>query len=186
MFAVLAVFALSAFEDVPLTNDQVTLVHNYALEAVRTLFPDAPERGEYPQIRAAAVETATTGVNIRLLIILVRGIEFNLTIARTAAGANSITAIQGIEVAGAPPNEYKWELAESLTARTKTELLTHLSAAPNHFTGEIAKVLSYRSQVGGQQQNHHAIFADATGTVHSVAFHTRGQDITVSVFRTLQ
>jgi hypothetical protein len=189
MFAVLAVFGLSAFEDVPLTNTYVTGVHNYAVEAVRVLFPDAPERGQYPEIVAAAVEAAEDGsVNVRLQVILLRGIEFNITIVRGTA-TNRITAIAGIEIAGAPANEYKWELASSLTATVKEEILTHLAGNAYHFTGAITTVLAYRSQQGGQQANHHAIFADATGRVHSVVFHSRPgqlQDVTVSVFRSLQ
>jgi hypothetical protein len=186
MFA-LAALALSAFEDVPLTNDYVANVHNYALHAVRTLFPDAPQFGEYPQITAAAVEAgANDAVNIRLTTILLEGIEFNITIEQAPRGTHYVTAVAGIEVANAPANEYKWELPESLSERTKGELIVHLSQPPNRFNGEITTVLSYRTQVGNIQQNHHAIFADDEGTVYSVVFHSQGQDISVSVFRTLQ
>jgi hypothetical protein len=187
MFALLAVFALSVFEDVPLTNDYVEDVRQYALEAARVLFPDAPFGGQYPEITAAAVESeARDGVEIRLLIILLRGVEFNLTILRSGRGTNSVLAITPIEVAGAPANDYKWEDPALVSATVIAELATAISTPPNRFTGEISKVLVYRTQGTGQQESYHVIFADERSGLHSVVYHTRGQGITVQSFRSLQ
>jgi hypothetical protein len=201
MLLLLASAVFAAYEDVPLTNENVVAVKDYAIAAIRTLFPEAPATGEYPLLVAAALQ-GTSGTDILLHIRVVQDVDLNLTIYRDVKGANQITEIHGHTARQAPPEDYQWEAVTALSASTLTLLKTHLAAAPYSFDGEIATVLAYRSQRGGGgggggggaggQQNHHAIFLDASRVAHSVVFHSTGgfgtpsQELTVSSFKTVE
>jgi hypothetical protein len=198
MLFLLTAIGFAAYETVPLTNEYVVLAHDYAIASVRTLFPDAPATGTHPQVTSAQLQAAS-GYDIRLHIVVVTGVELDLTIYRDVKGTLQITEIAGHQVQGTTREEYRWEAVTALTERTKEELKTHLAAAPYNFAGDLVTVLGYRSQQGGAggpgqqgQQTHHVIYLDETRKVYSVVFHSEGgigqpgQQLTISSFKSVE
>jgi hypothetical protein len=187
MLLLLSVLAFSegGYEEVPLTNDIVESILPYAIASERKLFPDAPQTGEHPAVLGAALQIVA-GADVRFLIQLSRGVEFNLTVYRNVKGELQITNIQVVESGQISIGGYRWEAVTALTERTKTEIKTGLAADPYAFAGEITTVLAYRTEAGTTPQSHHVIFQDENRLVHSVVFHSRGNQVTIASFATVE
>jgi hypothetical protein len=178
------VLSEGGWEAVELTNDDVSRVLPYALASVRTLFPDAPARGEYPEIPSAELQIVS-GFNVRFRVVLLRGVEFHLTIYSNLKSEYLITAITPIDTTNYPVGAYKFESVDSVGDRILTALKAQLAAPPYNFHGEVETILAYRSQATSTQ-NHNLIFQDGDKLVHSVVLRLSSNDqLTISSWKTV-
>jgi hypothetical protein len=194
MLALLPVFALSAppssgplpggYAAVPLNNSWVVKVHDYAIAALRTLFPEAPATGDYPQIVDAAIQLVE-GENVRLIVVLTPGVELRITIHVDLNDKHYVLAIDHDGFSDTSPDHYLWESATSFPDRLVLELRTQLREAPYNFSGQIAEVLAWRTRTADGHAHIHVIFRDESEGAHSAVFTTSGTTVTVSEFRSL-